>query len=214
MIRVETAVGYVFEVESTDVEVGEQIEVPIPTVENPTEDSEVNDKVLNFMAQMYGLQKEWTQSSMGRYNAPDGLKHFPDYVLNMSDERLHRFLVRYTSAGAALVKHYSQKGQDQAEVRFRCIHRTQAEELQYLWWRAGVKTRIVWHKKMEKWLVQTSGAGAYVRIREFIRLTFNPRITKKMKGLDALVPIKFKLDEFPIKDRVVSLTEVGNGSSE
>ena len=50
MIRVETAVGYVFEVESTDVEVGEQIEVPIPTVENPTEDSEVNDKVLKILS--------------------------------------------------------------------------------------------------------------------------------------------------------------------
>ena len=205
MRLVTTSLGYKFETDQPDLEVGQQIEVPIPEVEETTLAS---DRVLSFFAQMYGLQKEWSKPSLGRFKAPDGLKHFPEQILTLREDRLKIFLVRMYSAGASMINHKSSTSRDQAEVRFGCVHESLARELQYLWWRRGVKTRVVWHGQMKRWLVQTSGAGAYVQMREYIKSTRNPRLTRKLKELDMLVPIKFKLDEYPMKDRIVEIEDV------
>lgn len=199
-----TAVGYTFETEDDSIEVGTQTNVPIPQISEPTYAS---DKVIKFLAQMYGLQKEWNASSMGKFSVPDGLKHFPDYVLTLHEDGLKDFLIKMYAAGASLVNHKSGSGRaSMPEVRFRCEHESLARELQFLWLRVGIKTRIYFHTQLKKWVVQSAGNAAYVEMRPYLIATRNPKILKKMKDLDRLVPFKFRVDDYPVKDRVVEIS--------
>lgn len=204
-MQVITSAGYRFETDDTSIEVGQKVEIPIPKIETPTTSS---DKVIRFLAQMYGLQKEWHPITLERYGAPDGLEHFPEFILTLREDRLRPFLVRMYSAGATLVRHYSSSSYDTPEVRFRCVNESLARELQYLWLRMGIKTRVVYHTQIKKWLVQTSGNASYVQMRDFIKSTKNPRLIKKMRELDSLVPFKFRMDQdFTIVDKVVEVIE-------
>lgn len=205
-MRVRTALGY--EVELTEpVEVGEIIEVPTP---EPEETSTAGPAAIKFLAHMYGLQKEWSKVAQKRYKVEHGLEHFPPYILDLPKEDLETFLVRFISAGGSLIKHYSGTNTKHiGEVRLKCIHRSLAVELQYILQRLGIRTRIVWHGQLNRWLVQTSGHAAYILMRPYIKRTQNPRLLKKMHELDTLVPFQFRSEQLPIiQDKVKEIIHV------
>ena len=207
---VTTAVGYTFETEDESIEVGSQVNVPIP---QHSESTSTSDKVINFLAHMYGLQKEWTAESMGKFSAPDGLEHFPDYIMKLHEDNLKLFLIKMYGAGATLINHKSgTNSNDMPEVRFRCVHKSLAQEIQYLWLRLGIKTRVYYHTQLKKWIVQTAGNAAYVAMRPYLIAARNPKISKKMKELDRLVPFKFRVDDYPVKDRVVEVSSNSESS--
>ena len=49
-------------------------------------------------------------------------------------------------------------------------------------------------------------------MRPYLIATRNPTISKKMKELDRLVPFKFRVDDYPVKDRVVEVSSNSESS--
>lgn len=203
-MRVVTKMGYSLDLEES-VDVGEFIRVPPPT---PETYSEVDDNVVRFLARRYGMQKEWSRYLMEKYDAP-GLERLPQYLLDMPDKQLHMFLVHLISSGAALVKHQSGTGApSQPEMRIKFIHEGMAKDVQYLFLRVGVKAKVIWHGQLGRWLVQTSGMGGYVEIRKYVMESKNPKLMKKMRELDFLVPFRFKFsDDTSVRDKVVEVVD-------
>lgn len=205
MYRVETFSGYKFE-SDIEVSVGDIVDIPIPEdngVKTPTHP-------LRFFGQMFGLQKDWNNNSLHKYKAPDGLKHIPEIIKNADNAGLKMFLTQMYSAGGSLVKHTSSAGISSAEVRIKCIHKTMADELQQLWLRFEVKTRVRWSKQLDKWLVTTCGSGGYVNIRPFLVDSSNPRLLKRLKELDSYISFKFKVRDNVVRDRVVQVEHVSD----
>lgn len=202
---VKTSLGYTFETDDPAAKVGKRIVVPPPPV---GERSTVSDRVMNFMAQMYGRQKEWNQKKMGRFAAPDGLHHFPDYILNLDVPRLKTFLTKFCSVNATLAAHYSRTSDAHTpEVWMKCKHETLARELQYLWHRVGVRTRVTYRKQMGKWLVLNSGSASYLQIRELLMNSKNPNLVSRAKKIDRYVPLKFRVMDTEFTDRVVEISD-------
>lgn len=205
MIRVRTSMGYEFDLPEV-VELGAKVTVPQLQCSEP---AAVNKNALAFLGQMYGVQKEWHTATVQKYGATEGLKHFPDYIFTLSDDDLRAFLIKMYRVGATMVRHYSSTAADIAEIRFRCVHKSLALELQDLLLRFGIRTRVVWHTQLKKWLVNTSGYSAYVRLRPIIKETKNPKLIKRMKELDTLIPFEYKMDpEEVIIDKVVEVVNV------
>lgn len=204
-MRVRTYSGYEFECDDPDVKLGKQVVIPIPEVET----EEVKDvKALKFLAQMYGRGKKWNQNALGpEYQVPEEMDRFPDYIFKLPEHQLVLFLTQLLSSGGSLVKHYSTSSEQHTpEVWFRLKQERLCHELQYLWWRLGVKTRPVNHTQVG-WMLQTTGQDAYVRIRPYIIKTYNPKLTKKTKDLDVLIPFKFRTQEPELKDKVVEIID-------
>ena len=202
---VKTALGFSFKSDDPSIQVGKRVEIPAPVVE---EYSSPPDRAINFMAQMYGAQKEWTQKGLGKYTAPEGLQHFPSYILNLPPDRLKIFLTKFCAVNATIYMHYSKtSGGYTPEVWMKTKHESLARELQYLWQRLGVRTRVTYRRRQGKWLVLNSGAYAYIQIRELIINSRNPNLTSRLKKADVHVPLQFRMIEQKFTDRVVEISE-------
>lgn len=202
---VKTALGFSFESDDPSIQVGKRVEIPTPVVE---EYSNPPDRAINFMAQMYGAQKEWTQKGLGKYTAPEGLQHFPSYILNLPPDRLKIFLTKFCAVNATIYMHYSKTSEGYTpEVWMKTEHESLARELQYLWQRLGVRTRVTYRRRMGKWLVLNSGAYAYIQIRELILNSRNPNLASRLKKADVHVPLQFRMIEQKFTDRVVEISE-------
>lgn len=167
--------------------------IPDPVVEN--EDNSLSDTGLKFLAQYYGYQRMSKNVSSTRYGAHPDMVRLPDSVMNLPLDRLRTFIVRmYAAQTGRCYKHYSGAGRhkDHPEIWFRCRHREFAVQFQWLLLRLRLKSRITYHKKMQMWVVTTSGIRTFIRIRPIIKEGRNPVNTKKIRELEALIPSSWK----------------------
>lgn len=207
MRTIKTRLGYEFQSDDPTIEVGDKVEVPIPVVEDTVT---IPDRVLRYQSQMYGQQKDWNQDTMKEFAAPEGIRSFPEYILKLEEKQLRQFLTRMYGVSATGVRHYSSSTSDIPEIRFRVKHETLARQLQYLWWRLGIRTKPYKNPQIG-WLLESAGNAAYVKMRPLMHASKSPKLMKKMRELDRLVPFKFRIEEQPIEDKVVEIVPSPEG---
>lgn len=199
--------GYIVEVDP-EVRVGDIVTV------HPWEPgeltSDIPDERIRFIGQAYGQKKRVASILRQRYEISEDFTSLPEYIFNLPDEKLYSFLVHLYAAGGALFRHdpSNPKAPRSVEVRITTKHESLAREIQYLLARFGIRTRVWFAKAFQVWQVNSSGFDAYVKIRDIILATKNPKLKTRVTALDKFVPFTYARDiEKSFKDGIAELSE-------
>lgn len=210
--RVTTVHGYVFE--------SDQVPNHRPTLRTRVPKPELKEfsKIplakRNFAATFVGHQQEWPEKTLIRKGFPDGLKKLPDEFLQMTDGQIKNFLIKVYDIGAYLNVHWPSKDAEFGvpEIWFHCKEEQMARQIQYMWLRLNVRTKVWYAKQRKMWQVSSAGKNAYIESRQYLLKMTNPKIKERRKILDQQIPFDYRLHKkIHITDRIKEVEDLGDG---